>query len=89
MICLAVDVHVDRVVRVRIEDLIHAHRVLAEVGKRAVHAEIIRLKEPLVHRGVPVTWTARLAEGRCQLELSIEAHLISESVRAQHIVRVD
>ena len=89
MVCLAVDVNVDRMIRVRIEDLIHAHGVLTEVGKRAVHAEVVRLKEPLVHRGVPVTWTARLAEGRRQLKLSIEAHLISESVRAQHIVRMD
>lgn len=76
-------------VRVRIEDLIHAHGVFAEVRASVVQAEVIRLEEPFLHRGVAVARPAHFSEGRGQFELSVEAYLVSQGIRAKHVVRVD
>ena len=49
VIRLPVNIHIKCVVWVRIENLVHTHRVLTEVGRSVIHAEIIRLEVPLTH----------------------------------------
>jgi len=84
---LPVEVHVQGVLWMRVDDLIHAHAVLAEDGRVSVGvAEVPAAHVLLLERGVDVALAAYLTEGRCQLELGVEAHAVSQSIRAQHIV---
>ena len=87
---MPIQINVQCVLRIRIVYLIHAHAVFAEDGWVGIDADqVLASHVHFSQRSIDVSLATNFCESWSQLKLRVKTDSVSQSVRTEHVIRVD